>query len=136
MRPMFSPVYFALVVMAGCVPAFAGGIRDQGSSRDVLRADEIRSVHVSNAYRAIELLRPEFLRSRGIANLNTAEPTLPVIYVNGVRFGELESLRLVRAPDVRLIRYLNAADATMRFGTGHTGGAILVKTWAGGTPRQ
>jgi hypothetical protein len=50
-----------------------------------------------------------------------------VIYVNGMRAGPLEALRSISAVDVQEIRYISAADATTRWGTGHSGGVIEVR---------
>jgi hypothetical protein len=48
--------------------------------------------------------------------------------VDGIRFGTAESLQRVRVIEVEFVRYLNARDATTRYGTGHAGGVIAVTT--------
>jgi hypothetical protein len=54
---------------------------------------------------------------------------VPRVYVDGTPLGEgLGVLRQMRPDDVLEIHYLSAADATQRFGTGNSGGAILVQT--------
>ncbi len=63
-------------------------------------------------------LRPRWLRGRG--------GDLPVVYVEQVRRGELEVLERLVPEDVAELRFLSAGDATLRFGTNHAGGAILV----------
>ena len=51
------------------------------------------------------------------------------VYINGVKAGiAAVSLREVLAEAVIDIVYLNASDATTRFGTGHDNGAIMVAT--------
>jgi hypothetical protein len=51
---------------------------------------------------------------------------LPRVVVDDVSYGSIENLANLSANAVREIRYLNAADATTRWGTGYPGGVILV----------
>ena len=51
-----------------------------------------------------------------------------VVYLNGMRYGGVRSLTTLSAEAVGDITYMNASDATTRFGTGHSGGAILIRT--------
>jgi hypothetical protein len=101
-------------------------------TQDVLTAEEIATTDAQNAYDAISLKRPFFLKSRGPRSLRespvgqTAE--YPIVYVDGMYYGELESLRFISVTSIREIDYLDFNAATLRFGTGHTGGVILVLT--------
>jgi hypothetical protein len=47
------------------------------------------------------------------------------VYLDGLAFGGVESLTMIRANAVLEIRLLSALDATTRFGTGHMTGASL-----------
>ena len=107
--------------------ACASTTRAGGGSRDIITVDEIERVNVSNAMEIVERLRPEFLRGRGRVSVAQPDAQYPVVYVNGVRAGQLEALRSITASDVHEIRYISAADATTRYGTGHTGGVIEVR---------
>jgi len=40
----------------------------------------------------------------------------------------VETLRDVHPMDVESMEYMNASSATIRYGTGHTGGALIVNT--------
>jgi hypothetical protein len=101
-----------------------------GSSRSSHRlgAEEISSVSYSTAYEAVQMLRPRWLLSRGLASLADPNPSYPVVIVDNVQRGELDLLRSIRAEVVAEIRYVNARDATTRYGTGFVGGAIEVTT--------
>jgi len=46
--------------------------------------------------------------------------------VDGARRGSLGDLQSILSTEIQEMQYLSAGDATNRFGTGHTGGAILV----------
>jgi hypothetical protein len=50
------------------------------------------------------------------------------VYLGGGMLSDLRTLRSINMSSVMEIRYINGADATTRYGMGHTGGAILTKT--------
>lgn len=110
--------------------------------RDLITREEIRdrAPDVLTAYDVIQRLRPHFLRERATGSITTpfdkngdrnpAAAKTPIqVYINGTRSGiAAVSLREVLADAVIDIVYLNASDATTRFGTGHDNGAIMVAT--------
>jgi hypothetical protein len=54
---------------------------------------------------------------------------MPGVIVDGTpQAGGVESLRSMRASDASELRFLNSSDATTRYGTGYTAGAIVVST--------
>ncbi len=99
---------------------------------DVLTSEEIATTKAQNAYDAITLKRPFFLKSRGPRSLSSAPMgqtvEFPVVYLDGMYYGEIESLRNITVEDIKEIDYLDFNAATVRFGTGHSGGIILVVT--------
>lgn len=128
MRPRISPrrmfAFAALALtLAGCAGSgggTAGGARRGSSTR--LVADELAGVAEMDLFGAISRLRPTWLRpqSRG---------TLPVIVVDGTpQAGGADALRTMRAADVSEVQFMNASDATTRYGTGYTAGAIIITT--------
>lgn len=98
---------------------------------NVITAEEIAAVQLESptAYDVIQRLRPNFLHTRGPNTFGNASgspvPTARVV-IDGTPRGELDLLRQTPTVTVREIRYLNAADASIQFGTGYSGGAILV----------
>jgi outer membrane cobalamin receptor len=124
----------ATVLLAASLAACASsssGTSSPGRQRDLITMQEIQSSTGSTAYEVIEMLRPEMLRTRGSASMRSASPEYAVVYVDGVRSGGLEALRNVPREMLQEIRYLNGADATTLYGTGHGGGAIQVRTRRG-----
>lgn len=115
-----------LALLLMMVTACATGASTGSRSATVITAEELDAITVPTVYEAVERLRPQFLRSRGASSVRNPQPMMPVVYVGGVRYGGPESLRQLRTSDVQEIRYLNASDATTRYGTDHTGGAIVV----------
>ena len=78
-------------------------------------------------YAVVQRLRPRWLQVRGAVSAQ-GRATIAVI-LDGVRQqGSVELLRGMQAGDVREVRYLGARDATTRYGTDMTAGAIEVFT--------
>ncbi len=91
---------------------------------DVITAEEIADAHVQNALEAVRKLRPRFLLTQG----GTTSAHDVQVMVDEVPRGTASALGSVNAADVAEIRYLDASEATMRYGTGYSGGLILVTT--------
>jgi hypothetical protein len=89
-----------------------------------------RASEASNALQIVQKLRPQMLRSRGRVSPNdtSGEASLPKVIVDDVAYGTIESLANLNASQVREIKYMNAADATTKWGTGYMGGVIIVVT--------
>ena len=102
-----------------------------GGSRNVITAEELAEVEASSAFDAIQKLRPAFLR-RGRVNYEDDTMSHPIVYLDGLRFGGVDELRHIRSGELIRIEYLNGSDATLRYGTGHKGGVLLLTTRAGG----
>jgi hypothetical protein len=96
------------------------------SNPNLLTGDQLRETNVGNVYDALRRLRPQWLRSRGSASIVSPESTEAVVYVSGIRRGEPRTLQNVSLDQVQRVEFIDARDATTRFGTGHAGGAILV----------
>jgi len=107
--------------------ACAQAMQPRGTpSRRVLRGEEIQAASVTTAYEAVSRLRPEWLRRRGRMSIRDASAGVVVVYLNGQRQGGASALSGITAGAVLEMEYLDGPEATIRFGTGHGGGAILV----------
>jgi hypothetical protein len=124
-----------VAVSAGCASGGASSGTSARSSRsqDVIGEAEIASRvrDATNALQIVEQLRPQMLRSRGSSSLTpgaTSDDALPRVYVDDISYGNVNSLSNLNSVSIREIRFIKAGDATTRWGTGHTGGVILVTT--------
>lgn len=100
----------------------------RGSSNLIVEA-EVAAAGVTNALEAVQRLRPTMLRGRASQGLSDPQSNSGiVVYVDGIQTGGVSTLANVPALNVKEIRFINAADATTRFGTGHPMGAILLVT--------
>lgn len=96
-----------------------------GGNRSMLTAAELREETGSRTLEeVIRQRRPQWLVTRGATSFGDDGDI--VVYLNQVATGGPAILRTLRAETVESVQFLSAADATTRFGTGHTKGAILV----------
>jgi len=128
MRSFKSLLAVALVpLFAFAVGACAGGGPGGGSS-NLITDEQIASSGAGTAFEAVQQLRSRWLQTRGPTSIQNPDPPTPVVYVDGQRLGGVGSLHQISAQHVAEMRFINARDATTRYGTGHTGGVIRVST--------
>ncbi len=121
-RTRFLSVFAVVVLSSACA---SSGQPDQSRprrNRNLITAEELSGLSVSTAFEAVRRLRPAWLQSRG-------RSPLPAVFRNNSRWGgDPSSLESIRIDSVTEMRFLSASDATTRYGTGFTGGVILVVT--------
>lgn len=121
-------VVAGLLALAASVSACAstGGSAGATSSRDVITAEEAVATNLTTAFDVVRARRPAWLQKRGVQSVRVSGDV--VVYVDGMHMGGPSALRQVHVNAIREIRYLDAASATQRWGTGHGFGAIEVST--------
>lgn len=132
-----------IVGALACAPATSGSVsrpRYGGSSvpltatSRVIDAERVRRSGAQSALDAIRAFVPGYrsleTRSSAMGWLGTTTALRgPLrVLVDGHPIGDMESLRMVPARDILAIHVLSAPDATMRFGPGFHGGAIVIQT--------
>lgn len=117
----------ALATLAALGCATRSGTRPS-VDRDVLASEEIERTAAVTAYDAVRQLRPEWLRRRGRSSIQNATAEVLVVYLDGARLGNVQILNSITVGSILEIRHLDGRDATTRFGTGHAGGALLIRT--------
>lgn len=119
----------SILLAIGCAGAQPAPSRiDRSAARDWVSGEEITASQATNMAEAIRLLRPTWLRARGPQSIRSSVSPYPVVYVDGIRMGEPQWLRDIPCTTVLEARFIGAADATTRWGTGHATGVILVTT--------
>lgn len=145
----------AIAGAAACASSSGGATQERGASsgsRYLITEAELAKTQADNVYDAIVKLRPDFLRGRGenasfvqqsvpkspgdpgstaaasssagSAALTTANPVM--VYKDNVRMGGVDDLRQIQPATIREIRYLPGSEASIRFGTNNSSGAILI----------
>lgn len=116
----------AALSLAACASTSQAGSAT-GGNRSLLTTAELREETGSRTLdEIIRQRRPMWLTTRGTASLQGGDEI--VVYRDGVPTGGPAILRTMPAETVESVQFLPAAEATTRFGTGHTLGAILVVT--------
>lgn len=104
-------------------PAPMRGLRN---GRSAITPDELRGQSVTNAFDAVQLLRPEWLTERGFHVIGEEADDRIQVYLDDVRLGGVRFLRDVSIERIQSIHLLDAGAATARWGAGHSHGAILI----------
>lgn len=97
-------------------------------NRNLITAEEIAGVSVSNLYDAVRLLRPQWMSTTNPSTFLTGSEGTIIVYMDRIRFGEPEQLRAFPPSLAVSIRFLDPAEANAEFGVGHLKGAIVVAT--------
>ena len=113
-----------LVAVGACASSKSSGSQSVHRTGNALDANDIASTAASNVYDAIQRLRPQWLTSTRIRRGGSGDDL--IVYLDSNRYGTMNSLRSLSIGGVQEVRYFSASEATNRYGTGHTGGAILV----------
>jgi hypothetical protein len=99
------------------------------SNAQLITEDEVDASRGSTAFEVIQKLRANFLTYRGETSVyrNSSQP-YPNVYVDGLEFGPIGSLRNIPAAQIATIRLYRSWEATTKFGTGNMGGVIAITT--------
>ncbi len=116
----------AALALAACTPARTNFAPQRDPAR--ITQDEIVASVAVDAYDAVVKLRPNFLASRGRTSFRTNESVLPTVFVDGLEYGPISTLKLIPATDVAEIRFFRSWEATTAFGTSFMSGVIAVTT--------
>ena len=102
--------------------------KGDGGDANLITEQEIDKSGGTTAYEVIQKLRRNFLSDRGKTTILGAAPNKPSVFLDGVHFGEIASLRQVSARQLTSIRLYRAWEAQQKFGNGFVGGVIELKT--------
>jgi len=126
MRPRHLAAAAVLAISTwGCASGTGAGSPDSGRSADVITREDLDRASVENVLDAVTLLRPQWLRARPARTISDPTPDVGVV-VDGRPRGTKDDLASIRTVSVERIEFLSATDATIRWGTGFAGGAIVV----------
>lgn len=133
--PCRGVVICALLAAATGCASFSGvgpdSVRLDRRSRNLLDTRDLRQVETLNAYEAIRRLQPRWLSGRGQSVMVSPEREGVRVYLDGMYYGDAGILKRMSVRTIQEIRFLSAADATLRYGTGHSDGALDIYTRQG-----
>jgi hypothetical protein len=123
-QTVFLAAAVSVAALSGCATSGTTPASTTSRNSNVITKAELSQIQVRTARQAIEQLRPNWLRNRGISNANGADGVKVYMDVNAM--GGAEALDQMSVAEIQEIRYLSPAEATNRFGAGHQAGAIVV----------
>lgn len=125
-HPIFRRLFW-LILLFGAMACTSTeqGARSGQSSPNTIQFDELTiNVLGKSAYEVIQDVRPQWLRTRGRDSIHN--PGEVMVYLDGVEYGSVDSLRELSAENIDSVEYLSSREAQYRFGTGNTQGAMIV----------
>jgi hypothetical protein len=98
----------------------------EGSSTLIVRA-QLEGYSGQMAMDVVRRFNSRWLRTTRPGPIGpTSGPSFARVSIDGATPGDLGDLDAINADDIEYMRYLNASDATIKYGTGFTGGVIEV----------
>lgn len=88
--------------------------------------EEIVDAKHNNLHSFISRARPAWMRGSKFHSMMYSTTSYPAVYVNGVRFGDLSSLKRLSLIQTFKIEYIRPEDASSKYGKDNKGGLILV----------
>ncbi|HEY6156414.1 MAG TPA: hypothetical protein VIV88_03125 [Gemmatimonadales bacterium] len=85
---------------------------------------EMLEEHFTNVYDAVASLRSAWLTVRGTDSFRQTSQIW--VYYDENRLGGVDDMRSVLVNSVASLRHYNGVDATIRWGVGHSAGAIQI----------
>ncbi len=98
----------------------------RGNSTLIVRA-ELEELGGRSLWEAVERLHRRWLQPQRGVSFSAGQAFARVV-IDGTVRGELDELRRLFSDNIETLRYLSAADATTKYGTGYPGGVIEVST--------
>ncbi len=111
-------------------------------TRPAITTEQIEASHTRTVEELIQLLRPQWLNPRGndiiqavgssaLASVDPPATDVVRVYLDGEPLGGPQQLAEIPTPDALRVEYYDMKAATLRWGAGHTHGAINVITARG-----
>lgn len=126
-QPAFNALFLA-GTLAAAACAGNGSSTTPRPSEKVVRGDELTQTAASNAYEALNIVRPFFLRTRGKTSILLPNAFGPAVYVNGTLLGGVEILKTMLPAEVVAVRKVESWDAETKYGPGYPDGVLEVTT--------
>jgi hypothetical protein len=117
-----------LLFAAACASSAAGGATASRGDPNIIRRTELSEAQLNemNAYQVVQQVRPRMLSSLGPTSATGMSNQL-VVYLDATKLGNVDTMREIRMAELQEIRYLPPSEATLRYGTGHENGVILLR---------
>lgn len=118
----------AMLFAAACASSGGAGATAQRGDPNLIRRTELTEAQLNDmtAYQVVQQVRPRMLSSLGPTAVSGMSGGL-VVYLDASKLGSAESMKEIRMAELQEIRYLPPSEATLRYGTGHENGVIVLR---------
>lgn len=120
-----ASLFVLTLALTACASGKSMGT-EKTSSTNQLSAEEITRSGFSDAYSAIQTMRPQWLVVRGQTSLGARTRETIKVYLDGNRLGTVDNLRQIATNSIERMQRLDGIEASNRYGLDHGAGAILV----------
>jgi hypothetical protein len=137
--------FVTVALAAACASGGTGG--GDGNAGNAISQEQVAEFTGEDAYDLVQRYRSRWLRrarNQNVTGSVTTGDVSPVgdgdalpgqeeyatVFLDGRRYGNLESLRRLHPSQIETIEYLDARSATTRYGTGYASGIIEVHSKA------
>lgn len=129
---------FAALV-AACASGSGGSGSGGGGNANLITREQILELPNGTALSVVQRYRSSWLRPRSQgtfagasraprSGVIIADSDQAIVFLDDIRFGEIESLARISSTNIESIEFISALDATTSYGTGYNGGIIRVNT--------
>ena len=118
----------AMLFAAACASSGGAGATAQRGDPNLIRRTELTEAQLNDmtAYQVVQQVRPRMLASLGPTAVSGMSGGL-VVYLDATKLGNAETMKEIRMAELQEIRYLPPSEATLRYGTGHENGVIVMR---------
>jgi hypothetical protein len=126
----------ALPFLTGCATSHPGALptsqtEEAGAAKyppdpNWISEYEIDQIEFHSAYGIIEVLRPQWLRTRGVNSITGRTSGYADVFMDGQFVGGLDYLRNVSAMQISGLRFWGPGQAGVRFGMGYPRGVVEI----------
>jgi hypothetical protein len=130
MRPSRIAAFLLLApaALTACASGGGSGI-EEPRDYNVITFEEIQATEAETAFQIIQQLRPRWMvRNRGQRSLMETEADYAKVIVDDLPPREFDFLRELAREILLELRFLEAREATLLYGTGYNAGVVKVKT--------
>ncbi len=124
MRRVLVPLCAAVLIASSLVAQ--GAVK---SSSTLITAQEIERSGVGNAFEAVQLLRPRWLKAREVLQLPTDGTDMRMsqirVYLDDRDMGDVDFLRTIPADQIYTLHYMSTNEAGARFGPSSGPGIVV-----------
>jgi hypothetical protein len=126
------PVLLLASACASSAASGGAGATTQRGDPNIIRRTELSAAQLDemNAYQVVQQVRPRMLASQPPTlgpTAVTGTSQVLVVYLDAAKLGAIDTMKEIRMSELQEIRYLSPSEATLRYGTGHESGVILLR---------